>query len=241
VAFVPDKRPHLIHLRLCFPSALQVPGHLGRIQRAQHSGVHRLQHSFFLLEFPQHGVGTDMQGARRITHPTGIETHVDDRLFDVRQAPTVAIVEEKTSPDTEGILAEVALGAPRCFAAFDDLVTLTVRAADRDERHGPFLPKRDYEDEAQCDSNLSLSPLLKHYRKFKRPFPPAPPWRPPSAAPFPAAPLERAPPWSALGSPCPREPPHAASVRQRLASSVGRQQATGRLARRTAAARQDGL
>jgi hypothetical protein len=38
-----------------------------------------------------------------------------------------------------------------------------VRAADRDECHGPFLPKRDYEDEAQCDSILSPSPLLKHY------------------------------------------------------------------------------
>src|SRR5215475_7063785 len=163
VTFVPDKRPHLIHLRLRFPSAFQVPGHLGRVQRAQHSGVHRLQHSFFLLEFTQHGVGTDMQGARRITHPTGIETHVDDRLFDVRQAPTVAIVEEKTSPDTEGVLAEVALGAPGCFAAFDDLVTLTVRAADGDERHRPFLPKRDYEDEAQCDIDRSPSPLLKHY------------------------------------------------------------------------------
>jgi hypothetical protein len=67
-----------------------------------------------------------------------------------------------------------------------------------------------------------------------------PPWRPPSAAP-----LGSAPPWSALGSPCLREPSHAASVRQRLASSVGRQQAAGRLARLTAAAgrpdRQDGL
>src|SRR5215475_11094254 len=163
VAFVPDKRPHLIHLRLRFPSALQVPGHLGRIQCAQQSGVYRLQHYFFLLEFTQHGVGTDMQGSRRITYPTGIETHVDDRLFDVRQAPTVAIVEEKTSPDTEGVLAEVALCAPGCFAAFDDLVTLTVRAADGDERHRPFLPKRDYEDEAQCDIDRSPSPLLKHY------------------------------------------------------------------------------
>src|SRR5919198_6556761 len=27
VAFVPDKRPHLIHLRLRFPSTLQVPGY----------------------------------------------------------------------------------------------------------------------------------------------------------------------------------------------------------------------
>jgi hypothetical protein len=40
---------------------------------------------------------------------------------------------------------------------------LATQAADRDERHGPFLPKRDYEDEVQCDSNLSPSPLLKHY------------------------------------------------------------------------------
>ena len=56
-----------------------------------------------------------------------------------------------------------ALGSFGRFAAFDDLVTLTVRAADCDERHGPFLPHRGYEDEAQCDSNLSPSPLLKHY------------------------------------------------------------------------------
>src|SRR5215831_6378531 len=49
------------------------------------------------------------------------------------------------------------------FAAFDDVVTLTVRAADGDERHGPFLPMRSYEDEAQCDIYLSPSPLLKHY------------------------------------------------------------------------------
>src|SRR4029450_9608823 len=155
--------PPLIHLPLCFPSALQAPGHLSGGQRAQHSGVHRLQRRGFLLEFTQHRVGTDMQGSRRIPPPTGIETHVDDRLFDFRQAPAVAIVEEKTSPSTEDVLAEVALRAPSCFTAFDDLVTLTVRAADRDERHGPFLPKRDYEDEVQCDSNLSPSPLLKHY------------------------------------------------------------------------------
>src|SRR2546427_12402848 len=105
-----------------------------------------------------------MQGSRRITHPTGIETHVDDHVLDLRQAPAVAVVEEKTAPDTEGVLTEVALSAPGCFAAFDDLVTLTVRAADRDERHGPFLPKRNYEGEVQCDSNRSPSPLLKHYQ-----------------------------------------------------------------------------
>src|SRR5262249_34188922 len=63
--------------------------------------------------------------------------------------------------------------------------TLTVRAADRDERHGPFLPKRDYEDEAQCDSNLSLSPLLKHY--------------PPAIMPHPSSDSLA---WGMSGSPC---------------------------------------
>src|SRR5262245_44397186 len=104
-----------------------------------------------------------MQRSRRITYPTGIETHVDDRLLDLGQAPAVAIVKKETALGTEGVLAEIALGTPGRFAAFNDLVTLTVRAADRDECHGPFLPKRDYENEAQCDSNLSPSPLLKHY------------------------------------------------------------------------------
>src|SRR5262245_54308284 len=89
--------------------------------------------------------------------------HVDDRLLDFRQAPTVAIVEQETALGTAGVLTEVALGTPGRFAAFDDVVTLTVRAADGDERHGPFLPQGDYEDEAQCDINRSLSPLLKHY------------------------------------------------------------------------------
>src|SRR2546422_3856833 len=88
---------------------------------------------------------------------------VDDRSLDFRQAPAVARVEQKTALGTQGVLAEVALGSSGRFAAFDDLVTLTMRAADRNESHGPFLPKGDYEDEAQCDSNHSPSPLLKHY------------------------------------------------------------------------------
>src|SRR5438093_1101830 len=112
----------------------------------------------------QHGIGTDMQCARRIAHPAGVETHVDDRLLDLRRAPPIAIVEQGTALGTQGVLAEVALGSSGCFAAFDDLVTLTVRAADRDERHGPFLPMGSYEDEVQCDIHLSPSPLLKHYQ-----------------------------------------------------------------------------
>jgi hypothetical protein len=75
-----------------------------------------------------------MQGSRRITHPTGIEPHVDDRLLDFRQAPAIAIVEQETALGTQGVLASVALGSSGRFAAFDDLVTLTVRAADGDER-----------------------------------------------------------------------------------------------------------
>src|SRR5215471_3950164 len=104
-----------------------------------------------------------MQGSHRITHSTGIEAHIDNRLLDFRQAPAVAIVEQKTAFGTAGVLAEVALGSPGRFAPFDDLLTLTVRASDGDESHGPFLPRGGYEDEAQCDINLSLSPLLKHY------------------------------------------------------------------------------
>src|SRR6266568_5331708 len=163
VAFVADKRPHLIYLS--FAGSLNIYGHLRRVQRAQQRGVHRLQHGFFLLEFTEHRVGTDMQRPSRIAYPTGVATHVDDRVLDFRQAPTVAIVEQETALGTEGVLTEVALGTPGRFAAFDDLVTLTVRAADRDESHGPFLPKGGYEDEAQCDINRSPSPLLKHYPK----------------------------------------------------------------------------
>src|SRR5205085_2811862 len=73
-----------------------------------------------------------------------------------------ARVEQETALGTQGVLAEVALGSPGRFAAFDDPLTLTVRASDGDERRGPFLPKGGYEDEAQCDSNRSPSPLLKH-------------------------------------------------------------------------------
>ena len=58
-----------------------------------------------LLECTQHGIGTDMQGARGITHSTGIKTHVDDHVLDLRQASAVAIVEQNTALGTEGVLA----------------------------------------------------------------------------------------------------------------------------------------
>src|SRR5438132_3585148 len=57
----------------------------------------------FFLEFTQNGVRTDMQRARRIAYPAGIETHVDDRLLDFRHAPAIAIVEQKTALGTKGV------------------------------------------------------------------------------------------------------------------------------------------
>ena len=57
VVFVADKRPHFIHL--------------GWIQRAEQRGVDRLQRWFFLLEFTEDGVRTDVQRSCRIAHPAG--------------------------------------------------------------------------------------------------------------------------------------------------------------------------
>ena len=68
-----------------------------------------------------------MQCARRIAYSASVETHVDDGLLDFRQAPAVAIVEQKTAFGTAGVLAEVALGSSGRFAPFDDLLALTVR------------------------------------------------------------------------------------------------------------------
>src|SRR5215470_2671265 len=47
VPFVPDKRPHLIHLR--FASLRNIHGNVLWVQRAEQRGVHRLQGRFFLL------------------------------------------------------------------------------------------------------------------------------------------------------------------------------------------------
>src|SRR5215831_7401952 len=109
-----------------------------------------------------------MQRSRCIAHPASIETHIDDRLLHFRQAPAVAIVEQETPLGTASVLTEITLGAAGRFAAFDDVVTLTVRAADSNERHGPFLPMRSYEGESQCDIHRNSSPLLKHYLLFRK-------------------------------------------------------------------------
>jgi len=53
-----------------------------------------------------------------------------------------------------------------CFPAFDDLLAVTVGTLDRDEGHGPLLAVGRWQDEVQCDINLSPSPLLEHYQFF---------------------------------------------------------------------------
>src|SRR5215510_771494 len=164
VAFVPDKRPHFIHLRLCFPSALHVPGHLSRVQRAQQRGVHRLQRGFFLPEFTEYSSGTDVQRSRRIAHPTGIETHVDNLLLYLRYTTSVMIVEQKTPRGAEGVLAQVALGSAGRCAALGNLLLLAVRASDCDKgRHGALLALGHSQHKTQCDIDLSRPPLLRHY------------------------------------------------------------------------------
>ncbi len=74
-----------------------------------------------------------------------------------------AIGEPQPALGPQGVLAAVALGASRRCAPWDALGTRPGRAADGEERPGPGLPARGYDDQAQGASNLSPSPLLKHY------------------------------------------------------------------------------
>ena len=84
-------------------------------------------------------------------------------MLDLRYAPSVAVVEQKTALVTRRVLAQVALCAAVRFPAFDDLLAVIVRALDRDEGHGPLFAFGRWQDEVQCDINLSPSPLLEHY------------------------------------------------------------------------------
>ena len=143
--------------------ALTGYGPLLRGQGAPPRGLPRLQHGGVRRECTPHRVGTAVQRSRRSAPPAGLETPRAERGLACRPAPAVARVEPATACATEGGLTEGARGAPGRWAACAAWVTLTVRTADGDERHGPFLPKGGDEDEAQCDIHLSPSPLLKHY------------------------------------------------------------------------------
>ena len=86
-----------------------------------------------------------------------------ERWLALRPAAAGAIGEPQPALGPQGVLAEVALGASRRCAPWDALGTRPGRAADGEERPGPGLPARGYDDKAQGASNLSPSPLLKHY------------------------------------------------------------------------------
>src|SRR6266699_6700867 len=162
VAFIADKRPHLVHLGV-LPSTLDGYRHVVWVVGAQERGVHRLQRGFFLPEFTEHGVRTDPQHPCGIAHATGVETPVNDLVFHRGQPPEVSVVKEKTPRGTRGVLAQVPLGPAACFPTFDDLLTLTMWTPDCDERHEILLVSRRCQERAQCDINLSPSPHLEHY------------------------------------------------------------------------------
>src|SRR5438046_2596011 len=105
-----------------------------------------------------------MQHPGGIAHATGIETHIDDLVLHFGQPPLVSVVEQKTPCGTRGVLAQVPLRAAACFPAFDDLIAVTMRTPDRDERHGTLLASERCQEKAQCDINLGLSPHLEHYQ-----------------------------------------------------------------------------
>ena len=163
ILFVANKRPHLINFR--FAGLLNVHNNLFGVQCAQQRCVHRCQQRFFLLEFTEYGVGADPKHPCGIANPTGVEAHINDLVLHLGQTPAVAIVKQKTPLSTRGILAEVTLFSPACFAAFDDLLAVTVGAPDCNECHEPLLTSAYSQDWAQCDINLSPSPLLEHYQQ----------------------------------------------------------------------------
>jgi len=166
VAFVADKRPHLIHLGF-LPSTLDGHCDVVWVAGAQERGVDRFQCGFFLLEFTSHRVRTDPQHPCGIAHTTGVETPINDLVLHLGQPPLVSVVEQKTPCGTRGILAQVPLCAAACFPAFDDLIAVTMRTLDRDEHHGTLLASERCQEKAQCDINLGLSPHLEHHRNIR--------------------------------------------------------------------------
>jgi len=105
------------------------PRHLGGVHRAQHRGVHRLKRHLLLLEFTQHGVGQICSDRAVSRTPLALRLMSMIVCLTSGKHPRCNSRARKTSLGTEGVLAEVALGSSGRFPRFDDLVTLTVRAA----------------------------------------------------------------------------------------------------------------
>ena len=118
--------------------------------------------SFFLSS--RNTVSVLIRSTRAVSRTaTGVETHVNDLVFHLRQPPKVSVVQRKLPRGTRSVLAQVPLGPAACFAAFDDLLTLTMWTPDGDERHETLPVSGRCQERAQCDINLSPSPHLEHY------------------------------------------------------------------------------
>jgi len=142
VAWRPDTRPPRSPRRLRCPSALQVPGPRGRGQGAPPRGGTASRP-------PACGV----RARRTRWGPRGRERAGSRPPLAWRRLARSVCLPSGTPPrgpesrrqrplTPRGGLAEGARRAPGCVAALDALVPLTVRVADRDARHGPFLLKR---------------------------------------------------------------------------------------------------
>jgi hypothetical protein len=79
--------------------------------------------------------GADAQDTCRVADPTAIEAHVDDLLLNVWKTPFVGRIQQKGRARAVGILAAIALFPGIGFAAFHDLITLTVGTKNRHEYH----------------------------------------------------------------------------------------------------------
>lgn len=87
-------------------------------------------------------------------------------LLHLGQAATVAVVQQKTPPDTRRVLAQVTLCATVRVCLRLTICSLSqltyIGTADRDAGHEPLLVVEHRREEAQCGINHSPSLLLEH-------------------------------------------------------------------------------
>jgi hypothetical protein len=88
--FTAHKAPHFIHLGVLDLSDDDVK--LCRIKAFQEAFVDLYDRGLFFFQHINDRRRTDPEDADDIPHPTAIERHVDDLLFDRGQAPFVSIL-----------------------------------------------------------------------------------------------------------------------------------------------------
>src|SRR5215471_8913649 len=116
--------------------------------------IHRLRYrlsdrGLFFFQYINDRRRTDLEDADDIPHPTAIERHGDDLLFDRGQAPLVRVLEEEKGARTVTIVAPVALRPIGLLAIWHHIDTLTLgtvhvykshRPSPSPFRHGGMLP-----------------------------------------------------------------------------------------------------